>query len=724
VGADFASSATQRTSQQEEQHDTVMNDGVAECDQQGIVPAAESQESGGATVNLGLITGLEHRYASSRRASFSFLSSPKSQGREPYQDNGGGHSRTPSTRTSNSFPSNAAVFTSMSPSHGEQHSTRSTPRPMAGGISPGSSSRTSSPFTFFTEPSWNIGVLGNNRHARSASSSFTTVGTSTGGFSSASYERQIAGEIAGDGGADVCDMEADNRQDSARSMFAMNANRRLAQQEGPVGSSVHQHLQHTSNSQLSSPGSTFLADIQRTGFPPSMGTSGDYLLNGGTPSTEAATHPGSPALRLYHVQSMARSSTESAVHVSGDGPHPPSPHASGAVGHEYMHNVSVTQEALMAAAAQRWRSRRAAREYFSGNLSAEHDAANSSSDSPMTPTMHPVDVGPAPSELKGSTAMSFQATDDSNDGGYVTDLDEAHHQRHDSRSDGPAFISPYSIMPRYDGQERFSMPWTHPTHYGQQVQGRGDYSTTHSNSFSGSSSISSMHEVELYCGNEATSPPPGLAYINRASSRTSLPEPHSMMTMSSPVMPLRTLSHPVYGAGGGTVTPSASSSRSSQVDSYLAGPASPEGMASTSAGGPSNSSASSPHGFEQAWWRFDDPQAELKKLLPKDRKRALERPKANYITLLRLIILTSPRKRVTLNEIYTCFETYWPYFRHVASPASVRNSIRNALSLNQAFESVPRDPDEEGKGGYWVVNENVEPLTIRRKTTKKRKANT
>ncbi len=116
------------------------------------------------------------------------------------------------------------------------------------------------------------------------------------------------------------------------------------------------------------------------------------------------------------------------------------------------------------------------------------------------------------------------------------------------------------------------------------------------------------------------------------------------------------------------------------------------------------------------WWRTLDPEKELQKLLPKTKSKALDKPNANYVTLLRLCILTSPRKRLTLSELYSSLETHWPFFRHVASPASVRNSIRNALSLNQAFRSIPRERDDEsGKGGYWMVDENVEPLTIRKK---------
>ncbi|RSH80906.1 uncharacterized protein EHS24_008334 [Apiotrichum porosum] len=85
------------------------------------------------------------------------------------------------------------------------------------------------------------------------------------------------------------------------------------------------------------------------------------------------------------------------------------------------------------------------------------------------------------------------------------------------------------------------------------------------------------------------------------------------------------------------------------------------------------------------------------------------KPELPYVMLTKLVIASSPRKMLTLNQIYQGMEERWPYFR--SQGQTFRNSIRHNLSMNPAFINVERPLDEGGlgaigKGGYWRVSED------------------
>lgn len=114
-------------------------------------------------------------------------------------------------------------------------------------------------------------------------------------------------------------------------------------------------------------------------------------------------------------------------------------------------------------------------------------------------------------------------------------------------------------------------------------------------------------------------------------------------------------------------------------------------------------------------WPIDDPHAELQALLPHPSFPSFSsRPRAPWVTILRLLILTNPGKKATLAEIYRRLEQCWPYFAQRPQRQAARSSIRNVLSLNTAFHLEPRAVNSDARGGVWTVVEHVQPLMVKR----------
>ncbi|XP_047735552.1 forkhead box protein P2-like isoform X7 [Hyalella azteca] len=74
------------------------------------------------------------------------------------------------------------------------------------------------------------------------------------------------------------------------------------------------------------------------------------------------------------------------------------------------------------------------------------------------------------------------------------------------------------------------------------------------------------------------------------------------------------------------------------------------------------------------------------------------RPPFTYASLIRQSIVESPDKQLTLNEIYSWFQTMFAYFRRNA--ATWKNAVRHNLSLHKCFMRV-----ENVKGAVWTVDE-------------------
>ncbi|QPG73974.1 hypothetical protein FOA43_001290 [Brettanomyces nanus] len=80
------------------------------------------------------------------------------------------------------------------------------------------------------------------------------------------------------------------------------------------------------------------------------------------------------------------------------------------------------------------------------------------------------------------------------------------------------------------------------------------------------------------------------------------------------------------------------------------------------------------------------------------------KPPYSYATMITQAILSNPQGVLSLSEIYDWIASHFAYYRY--SKQGWQNSIRHNLSLNKAFEKVPRRPNEPGKGMKWQISES------------------
>ncbi|XP_028296853.1 forkhead box protein J1-B-like [Gouania willdenowi] len=81
------------------------------------------------------------------------------------------------------------------------------------------------------------------------------------------------------------------------------------------------------------------------------------------------------------------------------------------------------------------------------------------------------------------------------------------------------------------------------------------------------------------------------------------------------------------------------------------------------------------------------------------------KPPHSHSSLIYMAMQASEQPKVTLSTIYKWIKENFCYYRH-AEP-TWQNSIRHTLSLNKRFKKVPRQKDEPGRGGFWIINPEV-----------------
>ncbi|GEQ70431.1 hypothetical protein JCM33374_g4108 [Metschnikowia sp. JCM 33374] len=80
------------------------------------------------------------------------------------------------------------------------------------------------------------------------------------------------------------------------------------------------------------------------------------------------------------------------------------------------------------------------------------------------------------------------------------------------------------------------------------------------------------------------------------------------------------------------------------------------------------------------------------------------KPPYSYATMITQAILSNPDGVMSLSEIYNWISSRYAYYKY--SKTGWQNSIRHNLSLNKAFEKVPRRPNEPGKGMKWQISDS------------------
>ncbi|KAK2764240.1 transcription factor [Emmonsiellopsis sp. PD_33] len=78
------------------------------------------------------------------------------------------------------------------------------------------------------------------------------------------------------------------------------------------------------------------------------------------------------------------------------------------------------------------------------------------------------------------------------------------------------------------------------------------------------------------------------------------------------------------------------------------------------------------------------------------------KPPYSYATMIAQVIFASPEEQLTLSGIYDAIKERYAFYRHLQN-GGWQNSIRHNLSLNKAFQKVPRRTDEPGKGMKWRI---------------------
>lgn len=77
------------------------------------------------------------------------------------------------------------------------------------------------------------------------------------------------------------------------------------------------------------------------------------------------------------------------------------------------------------------------------------------------------------------------------------------------------------------------------------------------------------------------------------------------------------------------------------------------------------------------------------------------KPPYSYATMIAQAIFSSEEEMLTLSNIYRWIMDKYAFYRHAQT--GWQNSIRHNLSLNKAFQKVPRRTDEPGKGMKWRI---------------------
>lgn len=89
-----------------------------------------------------------------------------------------------------------------------------------------------------------------------------------------------------------------------------------------------------------------------------------------------------------------------------------------------------------------------------------------------------------------------------------------------------------------------------------------------------------------------------------------------------------------------------------------------------------------------------------------------DKPPQSYATMIAEAILSTEEGIITLASIYEYITTHYPWY--LTTKTGWQNSVRHNLSLNTAFEKVPKRINEPGKGMYWRISKQYKDDFMKR----------
>ncbi|AJR44991.1 Fkh1p [Saccharomyces cerevisiae YJM1419] len=81
------------------------------------------------------------------------------------------------------------------------------------------------------------------------------------------------------------------------------------------------------------------------------------------------------------------------------------------------------------------------------------------------------------------------------------------------------------------------------------------------------------------------------------------------------------------------------------------------------------------------------------------------KPPQSYASMITQAILSTPEGSISLADIYKFISDNYAFYRF--SQMAWQNSVRHNLSLNKAFEKVPKRAGQQGKGMNWKISDEV-----------------